>query len=454
MIRKLLFHNFIIIYRISQWLRQHFTNTGALLLSGLVAAAVFGLDTRQTLSYQIFALLLSIFMLAMFSVLVFRAKFRVIRNLPEYGTAGQTLEYEINVKNLGARNYSHVTLIDELTNDFPDYQQYITAADSLDRQRNLFDRWVGYPRLVSLIRKYRGGFIRPVEVDTIFAGETVHKKMELIPVRRGYLQFSKTLIGRCDPFGLLRRFKKYDHKDSLLILPRLYDIPPVNLTGTRKYQHGGMSLASSVGDSEEFFSLRDYRPGDPMRAIHWMSYAKRGVPIVKEFQDEYFSRLGLVLDTFLGDRPDIIFEEAVSVAASIAASTRQQDSLLDLIFINDKAYRFTAGRGLAGIDNMLEILACVASNPADDIDTLKNLLLEHSANTSGFICVLLDWDEARQQLVRQLMDAGNPVMVFVISEAEIKDKTEDPMFTRPEHFRRLQTGKIQQSLTTALGMAG
>ena len=59
-------------------------------------------------------------------------------------------------------------------------------------------------------------------------------------------------------------------------------------------------MASSVGESEEFVSLRDYRRGDPMRHIHWKSWAKTGKPIVKEFQDEFFVRHALILDTFAG----------------------------------------------------------------------------------------------------------------------------------------------------------
>ena len=48
----------------------------------------------------------------------------------------------------------------------------------------------------------------------------------------------------------------------MLILPKLYHLPPIQLPGSRRYQSGGVTLASSVGDSEEFRSLRDYRPGN------------------------------------------------------------------------------------------------------------------------------------------------------------------------------------------------
>src|SRR5207237_287835 len=80
--------------------------------------------------------------------------------------------------------------------------------------------------------------------------------------------------------------------------PPRHPVRRFTLAGARRFQKGGVSLASRVGESEEFVSLRDYRPGDPLRLIHWKSWARRGRPVVKEFQDEFFVRYGLVLDTF------------------------------------------------------------------------------------------------------------------------------------------------------------
>lgn len=54
-----------------------------------------------------------------------------------------------------------------------------------------------------------------------------------------------------------------------------------------------------------------------------------------------------------------MFEEAVSVAASFACTLRNQESL-DLMFVGAKAFLFTAGRGVAHTDQLLEILAGVS----------------------------------------------------------------------------------------------
>src|SRR4029078_2494343 len=129
-------------------------------------------------------------------------------------------------------------------------------------------------------------------------------------------------------------------------LPRCHPIPPLRLPGARRLQRGGVAFSHNVGDSEEFIQLRDYRPGEPLRHIHWPSFAKAGRPVVKEYQDEYFTRYALVLDTFGGAAENHVFEAAVSVAASFVGGLEMRDALLDLVFVEDRAYRLTVGRGL------------------------------------------------------------------------------------------------------------
>src|SRR5690606_24779104 len=137
-----------------------------------------------------------------------------------------------------------------------------------------------------------------------------------------------------------------------------------------------------------FMSVRDYRPGDPMRRIHWAGWARAQRPVVKEFQEEFFVRHALLLDTFAGSPEAESFEDAVSLAASFATTVDERDSLLDLMFVGDQAYVFTAGRGLAHGEQMLEILAGVDLHPTGDPESLDRLVMGHIGNLSGCILIL------------------------------------------------------------------
>jgi hypothetical protein len=234
---------------------------------------------------------------------------------------------------------------------------------------------------------------------------------------------------------------------SALILPKRYPLPPVPLPGVLKYQEGGVALASNVGQSEEFVALRDYRHGDPLRHIHWRSWAKVGKPVVKEFEDEFFVRHALVLDTFTDDPQSDLFEEAVSVAASFAASILTQESLLDLLFVGEQSYCFTAGRGLAHSDRMLEILAAVIPCHDHPFSVLEHLVLNHVSVVSGCICVLLAWDQPRRSFVQKLKELGVPLLVLVITwSGEGRSLPPGPMQDEPDHFHVLETGQVEQGL--------
>ncbi|OGT32851.1 MAG: hypothetical protein A2W28_11560 [Gammaproteobacteria bacterium RBG_16_51_14] len=444
--RKLLFRNFRLIYRISHWMRHRFTEPGLLIVSIMILAGIFGIDTRRTLAFQIFALLAMLLLLAFISNITFRGRFRVQRILPDFATAGQSLDYRCSIENLSSRKEKGLVLIDELDTSLPAYSEFLSTRDPGDNRRNWFDRVIGYPRMMYLIQHKRGGAIRPVPIDFIPAKGQTDSYIRLTPIRRGYLNFQSTRLARPDPLGLFRAVKTITARDTLLVLPRLYRVPPIRLQGKRKYQRGGMSMASSVGDSQEFMSLRDYRPGDPMRSIHWRSYAKRTQPVVKECQDEFFVRQGLILDTFPGQYAEAVFEEAVSVAASFVMAVRPQDALLDLMFVGTEAYRFTSGRGMSTTENMLEILACVEPCREQSFDRLQHLILEHGTGSSGFICLLLGWDAQRRSLIRLLEATGIPCLVLIITSTGSDDITAINTMTDLVRIHVLTAGAIQAGL--------
>jgi hypothetical protein len=275
----------------------------------------------------------------------------------------------------------------------------------------------------------------------------VDVSIAVTPLRRGLFRFDGLVLSRTDPFGLFRAFSKLKAPETILILPKRYPLPTLVLPGAMRLQQGGVTLASNVGQSDEFVSLREYRRGDPIRRIHWRSWARIGKPIVREFEDEFFSRYALVLDTFSDEPYSDPFEEAVSVAASFACAIRTQESLLDLLFVGTQAYCFTSGRGLAHVDQMLEILASVNICADKPFEALQTLALNHAEAISGCICVLLAWDGPRRRFVEKLKALGVPVRVIVVlADKPKKPLDPGPMEDTQDNFHTLIAGQIEKEL--------
>jgi len=445
--RKFLFLNFRSVAAVKHWFLARFTPAGRLVFSAMVLCAFFGINTGVNLAYQGFTFLAAMVVIAFWGSMFFRSPFSVRRTAPRFGTVGVRLSYRMVVTNRRRKKAGGLFLSERMADPRPGFAEFSAAREPLQDRRNLFDRAVGYHRWMWLVALNRRAEAEMVPVPAVGPGDSAEVTVSLTPRRRGRLDLPGVTVSRTDPLGLYRALRVEKEPGSILVLPRRYRLPPIDLPGRRRHQPGGVALASSVGDAEEFVSLRDYRPGDPIRQIHWRSWAKAGKPIVKEFQEEYFVRHALVLDTFWPVKGDERFEEAVSVAASFVAAVDTRESLLDLLFVGTEAYCFTGGRGLAQEDRMLEILASAEVCPDRPFSTLRALTRQRAPQLSGCILVLLDWDDQRQELVRILQRHLLPILVVaVVGEGESTGIDPGPLKTRPENFVPLEAGRIEEGL--------
>ena len=419
---------------------RRLTRAGKLAFGTLGAAGIMGFDTNRTLGYQVFTFLLALFVLALGWRFRFRPRLRVRRVLPRFVTAGEPAAYRVVLANDGGRLERGLALLENTADPRPSFEEFLTAREPGEARRNWFDRKVGYPRWDWLVRRNQLALIAARPLPPLPPGDAGEVRVEFTPRRRGRLELTSVTIARPDPFGLVNALWTIPLPQSLLVLPKRYPMPAIGLPGTRKYQRGGVALAQSVGESEEFVSLRDYRPGDPLRRIHWKSLARVGKPVVKEYQDEFFVRYALVLDTFTDDAGSERFEEAVSVAASIACAIQTQDSLLDLLFIGPETYCFTAGRGLGNTDRMLEVLAGVRVCRDRPFRALHHAVLERHDALSACVAVLLAWDDPRRQFVRHLRALGTPVRALVVVEPGA------PAGEEPGEVHRLEAGRVAEGL--------
>ncbi|HTV62545.1 MAG TPA: DUF58 domain-containing protein [Verrucomicrobiae bacterium] len=424
------------------WLRRRFTLAGLCVVGGALVSGSVGGDIDNTVTYQVFALLLAMLVLALGTSRFFHAKFSASRQLPRFGTVGQRLCYRLQVKNLTVRPQMGLVVLENSADPRPTFEEWLAFQLAENKRVPPFRLSDRRPN------PFRIAEIKEAEVPPLAPRGEAEVRVDMLPLRRGIVRFSGITLARTDPFGLIRSFVKTPAVNSILILPKRYDLPAVPLPGIMKYQENGVALAANIGRSEEFVSLREYRRGDPVRHIHWRSWAKAGKPIVKEFEDEFFVRHALVLDTFTTEPYGEILEEAVSIAASFACALITQESLLDLLFVGSQTYCFTAGRGLAHTGQMLEILASVQACPDKPFSVLESLVLNHVSVVSGVICVLQSWDEARRNFVQKLRALNLPVVVLIVVYPRDKIPDPGPMRDSPENFHVLKIGKIQEDLMT------
>jgi uncharacterized protein (DUF58 family) len=172
----------------------------------------------------------------------------------------------------------------------------------------------------------------------------------------------------------------------------------------------------------DFHGLRQYRPGDSLRWIHWRTSARRGQLMVKEYEDVPGEDLVVVFDPTGPDGP--AFERAVTLAASIVREwcQRRGDRLIVAI----------AGRepevleGVTGPEHgrrVMEALAVVAAQPACGAD-LGDLVRPLVPRTASAVVVAA----GPSQLPGPLEEALSRSVTLL----DASDPADLPFYTPPE----------------------
>ncbi|MFP4381174.1 MAG: DUF58 domain-containing protein [Candidatus Sumerlaeia bacterium] len=280
--------------------------------------------------------------------------------------------------------------------------------------------------------------------------------VQLEPLRRGIYGLPPLRPYSVFPFNLIRSTgKAVGKRETLLVLPHFHPIEGVDVPLGSRYQPGGIALTSHIGESPEYIGNREYRPGDAVRHIDHRAWGRLAKPVVREYMEEYYCRIALVMDTYVqaGKKlPPHGFENmeaAISISASIADAISRGEYIIDIFAAGPELYVFRTGRHTAHLDNVLEILACVEPCRENPFEEIAPALSRELGNISAMICVLLDWDRSRLKLAQSAIEAGCSVKIIVVSDhmdesalAEAQALADSVVLLSPDAIRKGGLGVI------------
>ncbi len=162
-----------------------------------------------------------------------------------------------------------------------------------------------------------------------------------------------------DPFGLVLRTRSTRAVDVLLVVPAVVPLPAPARHGAGT---GGVAALASPGDDDVV--LRDYRPGDDRRRVHWRASARRGELVVRREDAPRRAGAVVLLDPAAGavvgpdDAPGLdAFERAVTAVASAGEALAAEGLTVRLVTADEG--RDPAPAGTRGRAARLERLAVV-----------------------------------------------------------------------------------------------
>lgn len=114
-------------------------------------------------------------------------------------------------------------------------------------------------------------------------------QLPLPAVRRGWLPSSVFAVSTEFPLGMFHAWTWLDLEMACLVYPK--PAAPGRLPPAARGSTGGVT--GERPGLDEFAGLRNYQRGDTPRAIHWKSFPKLQVPMVKQFQESLDRELWL-----------------------------------------------------------------------------------------------------------------------------------------------------------------
>jgi uncharacterized protein (DUF58 family) len=165
-----------------------------------------------------------------------------------------------------------------------------------------------------------------------------------------------------DPFGLIGTPVALSAAASVQAWPAAEKIRPFPLRAQRTLPSSGSIPARRGGSGTNFWGVREYHPGDPLRRLDWRLTARHPRRFfTKEFEQEAIADIGLILDargkTNVQQGDDSLFEHSARAAASLAEVFLRQGNRVSLLVTGKPMMKVFSGYGKIQLNRILRALA-------------------------------------------------------------------------------------------------
>lgn len=264
-------------------------------------------------------------------------------------------------------------------------------------------------------------------------GETV-LDYKISPPRRGAYESAAIEVSSSFPFGVATARRRAEVLSPVIIHPKWVRVAGFPFLEAASTPNEPIHDRRRKGAGLDFYGIREYRPGDSLRHVHWPSTARGQRVLVREFEEQPASRLGVLIDAgeALGSEPNTSFEDAVSSAASLVLYSLEVGHPVQLFCDSTSGtlHLFEPGRTEA-LDWLSRIEAGGRRGMARVAEDLMGAIQPRSTN----VLIFPSTKGARQEAlaaVAMLQELATRVVVVVLSAASYEEVGRDALSKQEE----------------------
>lgn len=245
-------------------------------------------------------------------------------------------------------------------------------------------------------------------VTSVGANTSLEWKTAGVCTRRGLFTLGPTTLCSGDPLGLCSLEIQNTASTVLLVLPPVLPLPPIEVSAGGRAGEGHRPRRAALETTVSVETVREYVQGDPLKAIHWPTSAKRNMLYVRQFEhmpsSDWWIFLDLERSAQAGTSPASTDEHGIILAASLADRGIRQGHSVGLVTCGQELTWMPPQRSSGHLMSILRTLALVQPGEHPLAELLEDAQKSIRRGASLIIItpnVKADWAASMLQLVRK-----------------------------------------------------
>jgi len=232
---------------------------------------------------------------------------------------------------------------------------------------------------------------------------------------RGEYEFDGVRVRASDHLGLFRHIRHLPLSDHLLVVPEIDLLHEVAIRPRRTHGFAGPVPARRGGPGVEFYGVREYHFGDPLRWVNWRASARHERTLyTNEYEQERITDVGLILDARQRNNVlahgDSLLEHGVRATAALADLFLRDGNRVGLLIYGWYLDWTFPGYGKVQRQRIMRALARARAGAGIVFETLDSLPVRYFPARSQIVMIspLCPEDVA---VLRRLRARGYQVLV-------------------------------------------
>lgn len=247
------------------------------------------------------------------------------------------------------------------------------------------------------------------------AGESTQLRYDFTAPRGRYAWESLRVVV-ADPLGVIETALDVPASGFVQIGPRFQKFRAIPFRPHSTLHAPGSIPARLGGSGTDFFDVREYQPGDPLRSLDWRLTARHPNKLfTKAFEQEEIAEVGLLLDaryrTELRVGGHSLFEAGVGAAASLAEMFLHQGHRLSLMVFGRGISSVFPGYGKQQLHRVMNCLSTVEASPEGSASAFNYLPIRMFPSRS-LILVISPLTPTDKSLFQRLRAMGYQVVLI------------------------------------------